>query len=54
VEGSCEYYNEPCGSIKGGQFLRDCYVPKNDYAPWSLFGLYPTYDALLINACIFL
>jgi len=38
VAGSCEYGNEPSGSIKCGEFfdwLRACRLLKKDFAPWS-------------------
>jgi hypothetical protein len=38
VAGSCEYGNEPSGSIKGGEFLdwlSDYELLKMDSAPWS-------------------
>jgi hypothetical protein len=39
VAGSCEYGNEPSGSIKGGDGidqLSDCQLLKKDSAAWSI------------------
>jgi hypothetical protein len=36
--GTCEYGNEPSGSIKCGKFLTSCktgWIFKEDSAPWS-------------------
>jgi len=38
VQISCEYSNEPSGSVNGGEFLdqlSNCYLLKKDSVPWS-------------------